>query len=95
MGQLIPWLVVFALIGFALWALIRENNAKRRRSVDEFERDVARAKKSLLRGGLLALDMFFNERQKRAAIEYRMDEEAGRTKTGGKDDDRDRTSVQE
>ena len=47
----------------------------------------------MLRAGLVELNKFYGEaRQKRAAVEYLKDEEQGMTKTGGKDDDANRTS---
>jgi hypothetical protein len=49
----------------------------------------------MLRAGMFELDKFVgNEREKRAAVEYIKDEEQGMTKTGGKDDDLDRTASQ-
>ena len=93
MEQLLYWLVPLGLIGLMMWALIHENNARRRRTVQEFERDVANAKQSMMRAGMLELDKFAgDQRSKQAAVEYLKDEEQGMTKTGGKDDDVDRTS---
>ena len=94
MGEALYWLIPLALIGLMMWALIRDNNARRRRSVEEFERDVAGTRRSLMRAGMLELDKFAGEEQnKRAAVEYLKDEEQGITKTGGKDDDADRTTA--
>jgi hypothetical protein len=92
MEQLLYWLIPLGLIALMMWALIHENNARRRRTVQEFERDVANAKQSLMRAGMLELDKFVgDQRSKQAAVEYLKDEEQGMTKTGGKDDDADRT----
>jgi hypothetical protein len=94
MEQALYWLISLALFGLMMWALIRDNNARRRRTVQEFERDVANTKKSLMKAGMLELDMFVgNERSKRAAVEYIKDEEQGMTRTGGKDDNTDRTAA--
>jgi hypothetical protein len=94
MQQLLYWLIPLALIALMMWALIHDNNARRRRSVEEFERDVANTKQSLLRAGMLELDKFVGEsRSKQAAVEYLKDEEHGMTRTGGNDDDVDRTSA--
>jgi hypothetical protein len=95
MEEAIAYLIVFALIGLMFWALVREHDKKRKRSIEEYERDVAEAKASLLRAGMLELDKFVgNVSGKKAAVEYLKDEEQGMTKTGGKDDDADRTEVE-
>ncbi|MEW6212409.1 MAG: hypothetical protein AB1631_29050 [Acidobacteriota bacterium] len=94
MENAIAYLVVFALIGLMFWALIREHDQKRKRSVEEYERDVAEAKESLMRAGMLELDKFVgNVSGKTAAVEYLKDEEQGMTKTGGKDDEDGRTEA--
>jgi flagellar biosynthesis/type III secretory pathway M-ring protein FliF/YscJ len=95
MGETIVWLVVLLLIVVMFWFLIRESNRQRNRTVEEYERDLANSRQSMLRAGMLELDKFVgNEREKRAAVEYIKDEEQGMTKTGGKDDDLDRTASQ-
>jgi hypothetical protein len=95
MGETIVWLVVLLLIVVMFWSLIRESNRQRNRTVEEYERDLANSRQSMLRAGMLELDKFVgNEREKRAAVEYIKDEEQGMTKTGGKDDDLDRTAGQ-
>ncbi|MCI0490007.1 MAG: hypothetical protein L0229_25730 [Blastocatellia bacterium] len=95
MQEAIVWLIALAFIALIFWAIVRENDKKSRRSVEEFERDLAEGQASLLRAGMLELDKFAGgERQKRAAVEYRMDEERGITKTGGKGDDSERTEVE-
>jgi hypothetical protein len=94
MEQALYWLIPLVLIGLMMWALVHDNVARRRRTVEEFERDVANSKKSLMRAGMLELDKFAgDERNKRAAVEYLKDEERGMTKTGGEDDDADRTTA--
>ena len=95
MGETIVWLVLLLLIAVMFWSLIRESNRQRNRTVEEYERDLANSRQSMLRAGMLELDKFVgNEREKRAAVEYIKDEEQGMTKTGGKDDDVDRTASQ-
>lgn len=87
------WLVVLALIVLGFVALARDNRRLRNRTPQEYERDLANTKSSLLRAGMLELDKFVgNEREKRAAVEYLKDEAQGMTKSGGKDDDADRTA---
>jgi hypothetical protein len=87
------WLVVLALFALGFWSLARDNERRRNRTAQDFERDLADTKNSLLRAGMLELDKFVgNEQQKRAAVEYLKDEEQGTTKSGGKDDQVDRTA---
>ena len=89
----IIWLVVLALLALGFWSLARDNERRRNRTAQEFERDLADTKNSLLRAGMLELDKFVgNESQKRAAVEYLKDEEQGMTKTGGQGDNVDRTA---
>ena len=95
MQEALTWLVVLLFIGGMFWALARESDRQKKRTVEEYERDLANSKNSLLRAGLLQLDTFYGEaKQKQAAVEYLKDEEHGMTKTGGKDDDSDRTASQ-
>jgi hypothetical protein len=95
MQEAIPWLVVFLIIAGMIWALARENNRQRKRTAAEYERDLANAKDSMLRAGLVELNKFYGEaRQKSAAVERLKDEEQGMTKTGGSDDDANRTASQ-
>jgi hypothetical protein len=94
--QILYWLIPLAFIALMLWSLIHERSRQRKRSSQEFERDLASARISMLRAGMLELDRFAGDaRQKRAAVEYIKDEEQGMTKTGGKDDDADRTAEKE
>lgn len=93
MQEALTWLIVLLIIAVMFWSLARENNRQRNRTVEEYERDQANAKNSLLRAGLLELDKFYGEaRQKQAAVEHIKDEEQGMTKAGGKDDAADRTA---
>jgi len=93
MEQLIPWLLVVLMVGVAFWAIARQGDRLRKRSVEEYERDVRDSRDSLLRAGMLELDMvLMNRDQKRAAIEYIRDEKSGETKHGTRGDDRDRTA---
>ncbi len=95
MEQGITWIVVLVLIALVFWSLVRENDRKKRRTVEEYERDAIEAKQSLMRAGMLELDKFSgNTQAKRAAVEFLKDEEQGQTKTGGNDDDKDRTAEQ-
>ncbi|HEX8186195.1 MAG TPA: hypothetical protein VF747_15635 [Blastocatellia bacterium] len=95
MGEAVIWLVVLLFIAGAFWSLVRESNRQRNRTVEEYERDLADSRQSMLRAGMLELDKFVgNEREKRAAVEYIKDEEHGMTKSGGKDDDAGRTASQ-
>ena len=95
MQEALTWLVVLLIIGGAFWALVRESDRQKKRTIEEYERDLANSKNSLLRAGLLQLDTFSGEaKQKQAAVEFLKDEEQGMTKTGGRDDDSDRTASQ-
>ena len=94
--QLLYWLIPLALIALLFWSVARESARLRRRTPEEFERDLANTRSSMLRAGMLELDRFAGDaRQKRAAVEYLKDEEQGMTKSGGKDDDADRTAEKE
>jgi hypothetical protein len=95
MVEALAWLVVLLMIAGMFWSLVRESNRKSNRTVEEYERELAESRSSMLRAGMLELDMFAgNEREKRAAVEYIKDEQQGLTKTGGKADDVDRTAGQ-
>lgn len=92
MEQALIWIIPILLIGVMFWALVHENSRKARRTVQEYEKEMAQSKDSLMRAGMLELDKFMGDsKSKRAAIEYRLDEEQGRTRTGSKGDDADRT----
>src|SRR5262245_46846084 len=93
MGQAIGWLVAFGFVGLMIWALVRDDKSRRTRSSEQDERDVADARHSLLRAGMLELDKFVGDTKgKRAAVEHLKDEEEGMHKTGSKGDDQNRTS---
>ncbi|HWP43492.1 MAG TPA: hypothetical protein VNO14_09680 [Blastocatellia bacterium] len=88
----LTWLVVLIIIALMFWSLAREKSRMKRRTSQEYERDLAHAHKSMLRAGMLELDKLVgNERDKRAAVEYIKDEQGGMTKTGGRSDDLERT----
>ncbi|HVF90861.1 MAG TPA: hypothetical protein VNH22_12390 [Blastocatellia bacterium] len=90
--QILTWLIPILLIVAMFWAIIHENTRKRKRTVQEYEKEMAETKNSLTRAGMLELDKFMGDsKSKSAAIEYRLDEEQGTTKTGSKGDDADRT----
>jgi flagellar biosynthesis/type III secretory pathway M-ring protein FliF/YscJ len=95
MGDALIWVVVLLIIAVVFWSLVRESNRKMNRTVEEYERELADTRSSMMRAGMLELDKFVgNEREKRAAVEYISDENQGMTKTGGKDDGVDRTAGQ-
>lgn len=92
MTEGIVWLVVLGLIALMFWGLARDRQRMKNRTVAEYERDVAEARNSMLRAGMLEMDKFLvNEKAKRAAVEMIKDEEHGMTKSGGKSDDPHRT----
>lgn len=92
MSNGLVWLIVILVIGLSFWALIRDYDRRMRRSREEYERELAEQKSSLMRAGLVELDKFVGDvSNKRAAVEYLRDEQHGQTKTGGKDDKADRT----
>lgn len=97
MAELLMWLAVFAAIAAVIWALVHENDRRRERTVEEWEREHAAGQGQLtqfIRAGAMGLDgILVSEKQQ--AIQYQKDEEQGMTKTGGKGDDADRTAIQE
>ncbi len=93
MTDALVWLIVLALIALMFWALVRDRQRLKNRTAEEYERDLAESRNSMLRAGMLELDKFLvNEKEKRAAVEMIKDEEQGRTKAGGKSDDLNRTA---
>jgi len=93
MANALVWLVVLAVIALMFWALVRDQQRLKNRTVAEYERDQAESRNSMLRAGMLELDKFLvNEKEKRAAVEMIKDEEQGMTKTGSKGDDLGRTA---
>jgi hypothetical protein len=96
MQQALPWLIVLGLIALMIWSITRESSRQKRRTVQEYERDLVNHRNSLMRAGMMELDKFVgNVNEKRAAVEFLKDEEQGMTKTGSKGDDKDRTGEQE
>ncbi|MFL6216002.1 MAG: hypothetical protein ACJ74J_19120 [Blastocatellia bacterium] len=93
MTDALVWLVILALIALMFWALVRDRERLKNRTAQEYERDLAESRNSMLRAGMLELDKFLvNEKEKRAAVEMIKDEGQGMTKTGGKGDDLGRTA---
>lgn len=95
MTEIFIWVVVFLAIAFILRAIVRENDRRQRRSVEEWERDFAAGRgltSQFIRAGALGLESFLID-ERREAIQYQKDEEQGMTKTGTKGDDENRTAV--
>jgi hypothetical protein len=97
MEQAITWLVVLLAIALIVWMLVRENDRRRQRTIEEWERDYAAGQGKMtqfIQAGALGLEgILISER--REAKQYQKDEEQGMTKTGTKGDDADRTAVEE
>lgn len=95
MAELLAWLAVFVAIVLVVWVLVRENDRRRERTVEEWERDYAAGQGKMTQfiqaGGLGLEGILISE--KREAIQYQKDEEQGMTKSGSKGDDADRTAV--
>lgn len=90
-------LVPLALFALVFWSLVRESGRRKRRTVAEWERDFAAGQgktTQFIRAGALGLEGILVA-EKRQAIEFIQDEQQGMTKTGGKDDDVDRTAEKE
>jgi len=95
MAQALTWLIVLIAIGLIIWVLVRENDRRRERTVDEWEREFAAGQGKLtqfIQAGALGLEGILIS-EKREAVQYQKDEEQGMTKTGTKGDDADRTTV--
>ena len=95
--QALYWLVPLVVIGLVFWLVVRENARRGRRTVKEWERDFAAGQgktSQFIRAGALGLESILVD-EKRQAIEFVKDEQQGMTKTGGKDDDADRTATKE
>jgi hypothetical protein len=95
MTQLVIWLAVLLAIALSFWAIVRENDRRRQRTVEEWERDFAAGQgktTQFIRAGALGLEAILID-EKRDAIEYMQDEQQGMTKTGSKGDDQNRTAV--
>jgi hypothetical protein len=94
MWDLLGWLVALSFIGLMIWAIARDNRYKRNRTREQYERDLAETRESMMRAGMLEMDKFFgNVSSKRVAVEYLKDEEQGMTRTGGNSDN-ERTTVE-
>lgn len=97
MAQAIIWLVVLLVIALIVWTLVRENDRRRERTTEEWERDYAAGQGKMtqfIQAGALGLEGILIS-EKREAKQYQKDEEQGMTKTGTKGDDADRTAVKE
>jgi hypothetical protein len=97
MEQAITWLVVLLAIALIVWMLVRENDRRRQRTIEEWERDYAAGQGKMtqfIQAGALGLEGILIS-EKREAKQYQKDEEQGMTKTGTKGDDADRTAVKE
>ncbi|MFY9554687.1 MAG: hypothetical protein WAV20_13640 [Blastocatellia bacterium] len=89
------WLLPLALIALVFWALVRDSDRRRRRTVEEWERDFAAGQgktTQFIRAAAMGLEAILID-EKREAIQYQKDEEQGMTKTGTKGDDADRTAA--
>jgi hypothetical protein len=97
MAELLTWLVVLVAIALVMWTLVRENDRRQERTVEQWEREHAAGQGMLtqfVRAGAIGLEGILVS-EKREATQYQKDEEQGMTKTGNKGDDADRTSVEE
>lgn len=97
MAQAITWLIVLLAILLTLWALVRENDSRKQRTVEEWEREYAAGQGKMtqfIQAGALGLEGILIS-EKREAKQYQKDEEQGMTRTGNKGDDADRTAVKE
>jgi len=91
MTETLTWVVVFLAIALTIWALVRENERRRRRTVEEWERDFAAGRgmaSQFIRAGALGLESFLID-ERRQAIEHKQDEQ----QNGTKGDDEHRTAV--
>ena len=90
-------MAVFLAIALIVWMLVRENDRRRQRTIEEWERDYAAGQGKMtqfIQAGALGLEGILIS-EKREAKQYQKDEEQGMTKTGTKGDDADRTAVKE
>jgi hypothetical protein len=97
MEQAITWFVVFLAIALIVWTIVRENDRRRQRTIEEWERDYAAGQGKMtqfIQAGALGLEGILIS-EKREAKQYQKDEEQGMTKTGTKGDDADRTAAKE
>ena len=97
MAELFMWVIVLLAIMLVIWALVRENESRRHRTVEQWERENAAGQGKLnqfVRAGALGLEgILISEKQQ--AIQHQKDEEQGMTKTGSKGDDANRTAVEQ
>ncbi len=97
MEQAITWVVVLLAIALIVWTLVRENDRRKQRTIEEWERDYAAGQGKMtqfIQAGALGLEGILIS-EKREAKQYQKDEEQGMTKTGTKGDDADRTAIKE
>ena len=95
MAELLAWLVVFVAIALVIWTLVRENDRRKQRTAEEWEREHAAGQgltNQFIRAGAMGLEGILIS-EKKEAIQYQKDEEQGMTKTGSKGDDADRTAA--
>jgi hypothetical protein len=96
LAELVIWLAVILAIALIFWSLVLENDRRKRRTVQQWERDFAAGQGKMtqfIRAGALGLEGILID-EKRQAIAHQKDEEQGMTKTGSKGDDADRTAVE-
>jgi len=95
MAQALIWLAVLVGIALVFWALVRDNDRRRERTIEEWERENAAGQGKMtqfIQAGALWLEGILMS-EKRQAVQYQKDEEQGMTKTGSKGDDANRTAV--
>lgn len=97
MAEVLIWLIVLLAIALIPWLLMKENDRRRQRTVEEWENENAAGHGKMTQfiqaGGLGLEGILISE--KREAKQYQKDEEQGLTKTGSKGDDAGRTAVTE
>jgi hypothetical protein len=94
MAQALTWLGVFLAIALIAWVLVKENDRRRERTVEDWERENAAGQGKMtqfIQAGALGLEGVLIS-EKREAKQYQKDEEQGMTRTGSKGDDADRTA---
>ena len=94
MAQALTWLGVFLAIALIAWILVKENDRRRERTVEDWERENAAGQGKMtqfIQAGALGLEGVLIS-EKREAKQYQKDEEQGMTRTGSKGDDADRTA---
>jgi len=94
-AQALTWVAVLVAIALVFWTLVRENDRRRERTIEEWERENAAGQGKMtqfIQAGALGLEGILMS-EKRQAVQYQKDEEQGMTKTGSKGDDSDRTAV--